>query len=48
MKHEKMIEVLRNTGMDDKNLRIIRNLYWNQEAIIRINVEEQTNAGNIL
>lgn len=48
VQHEKMMEVLRNTGMDDKDLRIIRNLYWNQTATVKINVEEQTNELNIL
>uniref|UniRef100_A0A8D8Z4U1 Craniofacial development protein 2 n=1 Tax=Cacopsylla melanoneura TaxID=428564 RepID=A0A8D8Z4U1_9HEMI len=49
IQHQKMMEVLQNTGMDDKDLRIIRNLYWNQAATIKINSgEETTEAINIL
>lgn len=36
VRHEKMIEVLRTTGIDDKDLRIIANLYWQQKAVIRV------------
>lgn len=32
----KMMEVLKSTNIDDKHLRIITNLYWNQNTTIRI------------
>lgn len=36
VQHNKMIEVLRTTGIDEKDLRIIINLYWHQTASIRV------------
>jgi len=36
VKHEKFIEVLRNPGIDGKDIRIIANMYWNQTAKIKI------------
>lgn len=49
IQHQKMIQVLKSTGMDDKDLRIIQNLYWNQTATIKINAgDETTEAVNIL
>lgn len=47
-KHDQMIDVLMKTGIIDTDLKIIRNLYWNQSAIIKINMEEQTKTVNIL
>jgi len=32
VQHEKLIDVLRRTGVDDKDIRIIKNLYWRQKA----------------
>lgn len=29
--HQKMIQILRSTGMDDEDFSIIRNLHWNEE-----------------
>jgi len=43
-----MIDVLMNTVMDDKDLKIVPNLYWNQLITIKIHMEEETNAVNIL
>lgn len=43
-----MVVFLGNTVVDDKDIRIIKNLYWNQSDTININVEEQTNLVNIL
>ena len=37
--HEKLIGILRSIGLDDKDLRIIINLYWNQTANIKIEGE---------
>ena len=36
VQHSKMIEVLQRIGLDDKDIRFIANLYWNQRATIRI------------
>jgi len=49
VQHQKMIQVLKGTGMDDKDLRIIQNLYWNQTATIKNNAgDETTETVNIL
>lgn len=34
--HEKMISALQRIGIDDRDIRIITNLYWNQSAQVRI------------
>lgn len=34
--HQKMISGLRRIGVDDKDIRIIANLYWNQRARVRV------------
>jgi hypothetical protein len=34
--HQKMIEILRTTGVDEQDLRIISELYWHQTATIEI------------
>lgn len=39
VKHDKMVKILRETGIDDKDLRIIGNLYWNQIANLRVEGE---------
>lgn len=36
VKHQKMLDILKNTGLDDKDIRIIANLYWKQKANVRI------------
>lgn len=36
VKHDKLINVLEKIGIDDKDLQIIINLYWNQSAYITI------------
>ena len=35
MKHEKIFEYLQEIGIDDKDLRIITKLYWEQTASVR-------------
>ena len=35
VKHEQLFKILENLGKDGKDLRILRNLYWEQEAAIR-------------
>uniref|UniRef100_A0A8D8W5N2 Craniofacial development protein 2 n=2 Tax=Cacopsylla melanoneura TaxID=428564 RepID=A0A8D8W5N2_9HEMI len=39
VKHGKMIDILKETGIDEKDLRIIGNLYWNQTANLRFEDE---------
>lgn len=34
--HQKLIDCLKSVGMRGKDIRFIRNLYWNQEAYIRL------------
>ena len=36
VRHERMVEILRSIGLDDKDLRIIVNLYWNQSASVSL------------
>lgn len=36
VRHNKLIEILKRTGIHDKDLQIIKNLYFNQKANIRI------------
>ena len=36
VKHEDLFEFLQNLDIDGKDLRLIRNLYWEQSAAIRI------------
>lgn len=47
VQHQKMIDVLKNIGLDEKDLRIITNLYWNQSASVRLG-EENTDEIRIL
>ena len=37
VKHEKLIQLLKSTGLDSKDIRVVANLYWNQSAKIKIN-----------
>lgn len=39
VKHDNLISILKNTGLDDKYLRIIINLYYNHLADIRVENE---------
>ena len=36
VKHKDLIKMLQNIGVDGKDLRLIRNLYWNQVGALRI------------
>ena len=36
VKHEKLIEILENLGVDGKDIRLIVNLYWDQTASVRV------------
>ena len=43
LKHEIVLKKLREVGIDDKDLRIIQNLYYEQEASVRVgNAETET------
>ena len=35
VKHEDLIEILKETGVDGKDLRMMYKLYWNQKAAVR-------------
>lgn len=35
-----MMEILKKCGIDDRDLKIIRNLYWNQSATIKVDGEQ--------
>jgi len=39
VKHDKLIKILDNVGVDKGDLRIISNVYWNQRAVIRVDEE---------
>ena len=36
VRHEILIDILKNLMLDGKDLRIIKNLYWNQRAAVRV------------
>ena len=36
MKHQNLFSILDNLDIDGKDLRIVRNLYWEQSAAVRI------------
>ena len=38
VKHEDLFAFLQNLDIDGKDLRLVRNLYWEQSAAIRITV----------
>jgi len=37
VRHERLFEILRKIDIDGKDLKFITNLYWHQQANIRIN-----------
>ena len=39
VKHEELLKLLGNIDVDGKVLRVIRNLYWDQSAGVRIDGE---------
>ena len=45
VKHEKLFEMLNQLDVDGKDLRVLRNLYWDQTAAVRVDGElsEYTN-----
>ena len=34
VEHKKLMEMLEDIGLDGKDIRVIRNLYWNQKATV--------------
>ncbi|RVE51364.1 hypothetical protein evm_003919 [Chilo suppressalis] len=40
VRHDRLIKILNDVGLDNKDIRIIKNLYWNQRATVRIEGEE--------
>lgn len=44
VKHEQLLEILRKAGIDDRDIRIIKNLYWGQCAKVKI---DNSLTGNI-
>ena len=36
VQHDKLLEILKRTGLDDRDIRIVANLYWNQLANVRV------------
>ncbi|CAM1330889.1 Uncharacterised protein r2_g3992 [Pycnogonum litorale] len=39
VQHSKLIQLLQNIGIDDKDLRIVKHLYWQQTAAVRVGDE---------
>ena len=39
VQHEKLINILKNKGLDGRDINIIGNLYWRQRAVVRIEGE---------
>ena len=39
VRHEKLFNILEHLDIDEKDLRVIRNLYWDQSAAVRIGGE---------
>lgn len=36
VKHDTLVQILERTGLDYKDIRLIKNLYWNQTAQVRV------------
>lgn len=34
--HDKLLKILKSTSIDDRNVRLISELYWNQKTTIRL------------
>ncbi|GFS24332.1 RNA-directed DNA polymerase from mobile element jockey-like [Elysia marginata] len=46
VRHEEIITILQQLNIDGKDLRIIKNIYWEQKAVVRVE-EETSNFQNI-
>lgn len=40
IKHEELINILSISGIDKKDINIIKKLYWNQKAVIKVGTDE--------
>ena len=47
VKHDPLITILREIGLDGKDIRIIQQLYWNQRAEVKINKNLKTESVEI-
>ena len=48
VQHEPLVQILRQTGLDDKDIRIIQNLYWHQEAEVRVGGDQKTESFRVM
>lgn len=39
VRHEQLIQILKNKNLDSRDIKIISNLYWNQKATVKIEGE---------
>ena len=39
VKHDELVKMLENIGVDGKDVRLVKNLYWNQRASVKIEEE---------
>ena len=39
VKHSEMVKMLENIGVDGKDVRLVKNLYWNQRAAVKVEGE---------
>lgn len=42
VQHTKLIEILQHIGLDDKDIAVLRTLYWNQYATVKIDGDQET------
>lgn len=42
-----LIETMRWIGLDDLDIQLLKNLYWNQSAIVRIDEYHETDSVSI-
>ncbi|KAI5707314.1 hypothetical protein M8J77_000030 [Diaphorina citri] len=47
LKHDKLIEILENIGLEEKDIRLIKTLYWHQSASVRLEGNNYTEPVNI-
>ncbi|XP_077295049.1 uncharacterized protein LOC143917414 [Arctopsyche grandis] len=45
VRHNKLIEILSQIGLDKRDIRLIGELYWNQAAVVRIEPLEDIDSG---
>lgn len=42
VQHTQLIEALHRIGLDDRDVRLLKNLYWNQSAVVRVDDGSET------